>query len=174
MTHRPATLSLFGALMALALAGCGGSSTPGAPAVFNPDLARGTWAGNWTNQSDGTSGTAQLNITMDNETTSAIVVVTLTGNALGSAAPAPFTLFGTYNSSGATFTNQSPVLGRIGFTIDANGRIAGSASGLAQPGISSLRISGSVAGGQMTIGYLETATSGSGASGIVSLTRQQQ
>ena len=155
-----ATVILAPVALAL-LAGCGSSSTSSSSSVTTASPSSssatststgapggaaaayaGTWKGTWTNTIFGTNGTVTLDVAISG--TNASVTVTLTGNAFGSAAPAPFTVTGTYTTRGFTFdTTSDPFLGNCHERTDPAGGTSADCTSLPAPRIGELKLNGS-------------------------------
>jgi hypothetical protein len=152
---------LLGSIVGLALlAGCGSSSTTGGASTTSSSTTAssstssvagsgsaaayaGTWKGTWTNTTFGSNGTVTFDVTITGS--DADIKVTLTGNAFGGSAPAPFHVKATYNpDSGFIFrTSSDPFLGDCQGRTDRVGGTSTDCTNIPSARVSELKLSGS-------------------------------
>lgn len=140
-------------------------------ALLAADLA-GTWTGQWVNNTFGSSGPATLVVAVDTAARTFQATLTLGGNVFGVGAPPPQTFSGSYNTSGGTFTQSSPLFGNLSLTISSGGAITGSATNVPNPNIARMDFTGTATPQKITINYTVTfsASAGGGtAQGVLTL-----
>lgn len=184
------------AAIALALAACSSASpspTPPEPtatpapappsptAVATADplalaaLLAGTYTGTWTNQTFGSTGSAEIVATLDHAAGTVTLTITLGGNVFGEPAPPPDSVTITPTGS-PSFTYTSPTFGAVTVSVKLTG--AGVEITVSAPDVPSARIATFTATGTVTtptkmdFTYDITFQDGTGpAHGIASLTR---
>ncbi len=169
--YRAIAYLVWAAAIGLVAGGCGGGG--GATTVaFTPERFVGTWPGSWSNSTYGSQGTAGLAVVAGQDATTQQITVTLGGNVLGGAAPAPLTLPVTVVNGGLTFDTTTATFGHLVGSISADGTVSGSATNLPNASITRVDFTGTATGTGLTVSYTVTFASGATASGTATFAKQ--
>jgi hypothetical protein len=163
-------LPLAAALAALAACENDGTDSGG---TLDPPAYDGAYVGTWTNTTFGSQGTGSATIDVNTETNTATVTATASGNVLGVGGVTPQTRSGTFTASGATFTGNVPPMGNITGTIDDEGNITASGTNVPNTAIQRWDATGTITASQIRLNFTVTFTSGSPATGSITLNKQQ-
>jgi hypothetical protein len=132
----------------------------------------GTWSGSWTNQTFGSTGSANFEI-VDSSPGVVTITVDLGGNVFGGVDPPAFTVTATLDSEGnITITGESPVLGTLNIIFNTDGTFTGTVESIPAAGIDSTNFSGTVSNGVLTLNYTVNFSNNTQAVGILTATRQ--
>ena len=132
----------------------------------------GHLTGQWKNTTFNTAGTMTWDVASDELKRTVTLTVTLTGNALGAAAPAPEHIELTHLATGVV-QGQSVAFGTVNGVITPDGRIHFQLTNLPVRSIASVDVAGLVTRGtSIAFAYTVTMTTGSTAKGTATLTRQ--
>ena len=132
----------------------------------------GHLTGPWKNTTAGSSGTMTWDVTNDATRRTVTIIITLTGNVLGAAAPAEEHIRLTHLATGQV-SGPSVAFGTVDGTIAPDGRIHMTMTKLPQSSIASVDVTGTVTRGtSVSFAYTVTMTNGSTSKGTVTLTKQ--
>jgi len=140
------------------------------PLVTAMQAFAGHYSGQWNNTTFGTTGTVDSVMTVDAATKTVHVRLTVTGNALGAAAPLPEDLTFTLVTPAVPFTSQ--LLGPVTVTLQADGSIVADAPNVPSATVSTFRATVVPSNGAMNGSYTVGLRSGATAQGTFTLTRQ--
>jgi len=131
------------------LINCGGGSSSGGGGGGDADAAAnfkflGTWTGQWTNATFGSSGSVEVEIT-DNGDGTVTVTVDLGGMVGGMIDPDPRSDIVTINSDGsASYSANQDMLGTLNIELSENGQLTIETPDIPTAGFSSLTVEGTV------------------------------
>ena len=141
-----------------------------ATAAFNALQYVGTYAGNWTNTTFGSTGTATATVTVNTAASTASVNVVATGMVLGTPGGVTTLQNGSFANTGASLTNVViPVMGTVSSTIDASGNITAGATNIPNAAISRWTATGTLTATQLRMTYTVTFADASTAVGTIAL-----
>ena len=155
-----------------ALAACENDSTDSG-GTFDPPAYAGAYVGTWTNTTFGSTGEGSATIIVNTANNTATVTATATGNVLGVGGVTPQSRSGTFTASGASFTGNVPPMGDIAGTIDDEGTITATGTNIPNPAIDRWRATGTITATQLRLDFIVTFTSGSTATGSITLNKQE-
>ncbi len=143
------------------------------PTLVNAAALSGTYVGNWYNETFGSTGSAQMTLSVDLAASTFSATVDLGGNVFGGANPPPQTFTGTLEPGGGTIALTSQVFGTASASIDPRGRMTSSLTNLPVAGIDRVESNGIISPQEVVFGYTITFSGGSGtATGMVHMVRQ--
>ena len=132
----------------------------------------GRLTGPWKNTTFNTTGTMTWDVSSDPAKRTVTITITLTGNALGTAAPAPEHIELTHLATGVV-QGPSVAFGTVNGVITPDGRIHFQLTNLPVRSIATVDVAGLVTRGtSIAFAYTVTMTTGSTSQGTVTLTRQ--
>lgn len=144
------------------------SMTPSSAAAL-----AGKWSGTWKNNTFGSTGTITGTVTVDSVAQTVTTNIDVNGSVFGAGDPPAENFSGTYNpSTGATFSGTSSFFGATTFTISSTGQVTGNMTKVPASNISRVDYTGTISGTTLSGTYTVTFTSGSTATGTVSMTKQ--
>lgn len=153
---------------------CGGSGSD-VSGPFDAVPFAGNYAGNWHNNTFGTTGPATLTIAADPQTKTGTVGWNLDGNVLGGGDPPAESFNATWNDNGLTFSGSSVSFGDISINLNKDGEVTGHGENLPNQNIQSIDFQGSGNPNQFTINYtvhFSVQGGGGDANGTLTVTRQ--
>lgn len=122
----------------------------------------GSYSGNWTNTTFGSTGDASFDVTVDGAAGTFEVTVDLGGGVFGEGDPDPFTFGGSFTADGTEVSGSSDVLGDFTFTMDADGNFSIDAPDVPSDRIETFTASGTASAGGITGTYMVTFPDGGG------------
>lgn len=134
--------------------------------------ALGTYTGNWTNQTFGSTGPVSFQVA---DTSPGVVTMTITlgGNVFGGPPPPPITMTGSVNAQGViTLSGGSANFGTVNGTLGIDGQFTGTITNIPGGFVTSVTFNGTVSGGVFNVGYTVNFSSGQPATGTMVATRQ--
>ena len=139
---------------------------------FDPDSLVGTYTGQWTNTTFGSTGAASLEVTFNAANSTMQFVLDLDGYVGGLSDPDPRTLNGTYNNNGATIDSSGGSEGDLLLTWGSDAAIQYEVTNITTPGFNTQGGSGTGTASTIMMDYFVEFTTGDSAFGTVEMFKQ--
>ncbi len=137
--------------------------------AFNASQYAGTYTGNWTNTTFGSTGTTSATVSVNSASSTMSIAFVVTGQVLGTGG-VNTTQSGLYSSNGAAVSNiVVPVMGTVNFAIDAVGNITASGTNIPNQAINKWNAGGTITATQVRMTYTVTFNDGTTGVGTISL-----
>ncbi len=130
--------------------------------VFDPAAFEGNWSGVWHNLTFSSEDSAFLYVTIDTTQMTVVAVLDLNGNVFGGTDPDSVVMTGSYTSNGFTSAGTGDPYGPISISGNASGMLTGLCPNVPNPGIDSVRFSGSYDDMDIVTSYIVYFAGGSG------------
>ena len=133
----------------------------------------GTWEGQWTNNTYGTTGNATATVAVNTDGT-VTVTIDLDGSVFGLIDPPPQTVTSTYDATGIVFEELGTAIGDIKVTMtptsDTSGNIVVELKNTPLAGLDSIGATGTINVNTLHLDYTINFSDGSSATGVLDLT----
>ena len=143
-----------------------------AQAVLNALQYAGSWSGNWTNTTFGSTGTTTLGIAVDTNAKTVSLTSSSTGNVLGQGGVAQQSRMSAYDDTGFQLSTTVSPYGDVTLTVDGQGAITASGANVPAAGIDSWTANGTITTTVIQLSFTVNFTGGGTAVGTITINKQ--